>query len=68
MDLVVLGILGLFVGVSVVRRRAQLRFARCAADRWVARMTGSYSAGSGAEGVRRAVRMTWRPQAERVSK
>jgi hypothetical protein len=67
-DLVVLGILGLFVGVSVVRRRAQLRFARCAADRWVARMTGSYSAGSGAEGVRRAVRMTWRPQAERVSK
>lgn len=65
-DLAMIGILGLFLGVSCVRRRMQLRQAWCVADRWVARVTGSYT-GAGASS-RRAVRMTLRPHAERLSK
>ncbi len=38
MNLVVLGILACFTALAVVRRRAQLRYAAGAADRWVARM------------------------------
>ncbi|HET6629185.1 MAG TPA: choice-of-anchor H family protein [Woeseiaceae bacterium] len=73
MGLAVLGVLGLFAALSMFRRWAQLRDARCTADRWVARGTGSYTAGSGVAGSgvagsRRAVRMTLRPQAERLSK
>jgi hypothetical protein len=66
-DLVLVGILGLFAAGSILRRRAQLRIARSVADEWVARGSGSYTAGSGA-GAPRAVRMTLLPQADRLSK
>ena len=66
-DLLFLGVLGLFAAGSIVRRQAQLRIARYVADEWVARGSGSYTAGSGAD-VPRAVRMTLLPQADRLSK
>ena len=66
-DLFFVGILGLFAAGSILRRRAQLRIARSVADEWVARGSGSYTAGSGA-GAPRAVRITLLPQADRLSK
>ncbi len=63
----ILGLLLIALAASVVRRWAQLRYARGAADRWVARMAGAYAAGCGA-GARRAMCMTVRPQDDRLSK
>lgn len=66
-DLLFAGILGLFAAGSILRRHAQLRLARTVADQWVARGSGSCTAGSGA-GTPPAVRITLLPQADRLSK